>query len=314
MGASDNWIRSGPGSAGRCGRVRRPTPTPTRTSGRCYGARPAAPGWPDRSADHVLPVPGAAAQGRDPPHDRARDRVPDRRDEPAARLQGRQLRIPPTGRRPGNCSQAEPAGRQPAGSSPRTARNCTAPKLTPEVGLRVSEARELDLADIPAGRRKPPASCPARFGWGVLPDRTRGAIRRLRLDGLDMGNRKLTNRRPCPALGRPHRARPPRVAGLSAPPLARHRPSSPADQQVHSPGHRPSHRPGLPHPTASRPGRHTGTAPRRPPARRALVHRPDPPHLAEVFGPDEKTTIRYAALRPRSPGPPLLEPPIDDTP
>lgn len=42
-------------------------------------------------AEHVLPVPGAAAQGRDPSDDRAGDRVPDRRDEPAARREGRGL-------------------------------------------------------------------------------------------------------------------------------------------------------------------------------------------------------------------------------
>ena len=45
---------------------------------------------------HVLPVPGAAAQGRDPPDDRPGRRVPDRRDEPAARRPRRRLRIPPT--------------------------------------------------------------------------------------------------------------------------------------------------------------------------------------------------------------------------
>ncbi|MFD3923016.1 hypothetical protein [Streptomyces sp. NPDC058595] len=44
----------------------------------------------------------------------------------------------------------------------------------------------------------------------------------------------------------------------------------------------------------TRAGRHPGAAPRRPAARRSPAHRPGPLHLAEVFGLDEKTAMRYA--------------------
>lgn len=74
--------------------------------------------------------------------------MPDRRDEPTARLKDAQLRIPPTapeisrlftgwGGEMATCRKFAP-----------TARNYTAAKLMSQVGLRVSEACGLDLDDI----------------------------------------------------------------------------------------------------------------------------------------------------------------------
>lgn len=44
---------------------------------------------PVTGTEHVLHVPGTAAQGRNPPDARPGGRVPDRQDEPASRGQGR---------------------------------------------------------------------------------------------------------------------------------------------------------------------------------------------------------------------------------
>ena len=99
-------------------------------------------------AEDVLPVPGAASQDRDPPADRTGGGVPDRCDEPAAR--------------PGHGVAAHPAVRGPGGGPVRRvarelaacrkfapmARNYAAARLMAEVGLRVNEARRLDLADV----------------------------------------------------------------------------------------------------------------------------------------------------------------------
>ncbi|WP_407285000.1 hypothetical protein [Streptomyces sp. BP-8] len=93
-------------------------------------------------------LPGAAAQGGNPPEGRLGGRVPDRRDEPAARGKGAELRIPPSepgigtlftgwGGELATCRKFAP-----------TARNYTASKLMSQVGLRVSEACGLDLDDI----------------------------------------------------------------------------------------------------------------------------------------------------------------------
>ena len=100
-------------------------------------------------AADVLRVPGAAAQGRDPRHDRPGGGMPDRRDEPAAGRQGRQAAHPARGRR--DRRRCSPAGREDLASCRKfapTARNYTAAKLMADVGLRVNEARNLDLADV----------------------------------------------------------------------------------------------------------------------------------------------------------------------
>ncbi|MCQ4083926.1 hypothetical protein NGB36_25885 [Streptomyces sp. RB6PN25] len=77
------------------------------------------PPGPRAGADHVLPVPGTAAQGRDPSDARAGRRVPDRRDEPPAGIQGRRPADPADrvgdqdtvhwlGRRAGDLPQVRP--------------------------------------------------------------------------------------------------------------------------------------------------------------------------------------------------------------
>ncbi|MGW6741393.1 hypothetical protein ACWGDX_11765 [Streptomyces sp. NPDC055025] len=77
--------------------------------------------------------------------------------------------------------------------------------------------------------------------------------------------------------------------------MARHRQPAAADQQDHRPGNR-RHQPGLPHRTAPLRGQAATLEQLRVDRRlqEALVHGPDPLHLAEVFGLDEKTAIRYA--------------------
>ncbi|MFE7973980.1 hypothetical protein [Streptomyces shenzhenensis] len=74
--------------------------------------------------------------------------MPDRRDEPATRGQGRQLRIP--SREPEIGTLFTGWGGEPATwrKFAPTARNYTASKLVSQVVLRVSEACGLDLDDI----------------------------------------------------------------------------------------------------------------------------------------------------------------------
>lgn len=115
-GMSGIWTRCGPGSADRCGGADR------RRRVLREGAAEIAewhPAGPRAGPDHVLPVPGTAAQGRDPSDDRPGRRVPDRRDEPASGIQGRgfadpadraggQSAVHRLGRRAGDLPQVHP--------------------------------------------------------------------------------------------------------------------------------------------------------------------------------------------------------------
>lgn len=109
--------------------------------------------------------------------------------------------------------------------------------------------------------------------------------RDLLLDDIDLGNRRIV------IAGH---ARPPRLAGFSAQPLAQHRQPSPTDYSADCTGGR-SCRTALGHRGRPPASGHPVTPPRRPPLEEALTHGPDPLHLSVVFGLDEKTAIRYAA-------------------
>ncbi|WP_405984260.1 tyrosine-type recombinase/integrase [Streptomyces sp. NBC_00872] len=91
---------------------------------------------------------GVAAQGRDPSDDRPGGRVPDRRDEPAARAKDAQLRIPASEPEVGALFTGWGGELATCRKFAPTARNYTASKLMSQVGLRVSEVCGLDLDDI----------------------------------------------------------------------------------------------------------------------------------------------------------------------
>ncbi len=94
------------------------------------------PACPVAGADHVLHVPGAAAQGRTAPDDRPRG------------AKDAQLRIPPLEPEVGQLFTGWAGELATCRKFAPMARNYTASKLMSEVGLRVNEARRLDLDDI----------------------------------------------------------------------------------------------------------------------------------------------------------------------
>ena len=137
--------RSGPGSAGRCGNWTRPTPTPT--SGGFYGARPRERGCRGRrlfktyflflELRHKVEIHALTGRVVQCPIDEL--------NRPRGQT-GAALRIPPSDAQV-RCLFAGWRGElATCRKYAPTARNYAAARLMAEVGLRVNEARNLDLA------------------------------------------------------------------------------------------------------------------------------------------------------------------------
>ena len=101
------------------------------------------------------------------------------------------------------------------------------------------------------------------------------AIRTLRLDDVDLGNRRLTIGSVTRPARRAHPPAPDRLAGIPAQTLAQHRQPAPDHQQTHRLDH-PSHQRQRAHRAIPPPSRHPGSLTRRPSTRRSAHPRPRP--------------------------------------
>ena len=144
---SASWSRSETGSAGRCGRWNRPTPTPT--SAGCCAVRRRAPGW---RRSQALTIYFAFLELRHQVELHAlTGRVVacpiDEMNRPRGRKDAK-LRIPPTDAEIDTLFTGWAEELATCRKFAPTARNYAAARLMAEVGLRVNEARSLDLDDI----------------------------------------------------------------------------------------------------------------------------------------------------------------------
>lgn len=139
-----------------------------------------------------------------------------------------------------------------------------------------------------------------------------GAMRRLQLDDLDIGNRRLT------IDGRTRRLDDLTLQLANEwldfrPPLARHGQPAPAGQQADRTGNRPHQQELRRRTSAARPGRHAGTTPHGPPARRGARPRPRSPPPRRGLRTQREDRDPLRELRPRSPGTALGKCPLDFT-
>ena len=120
------------------------------------------------------------------------------------------------------------------------------------------------------------------------------AIRELRLDDVDLGNRRITIGGRSPPARRAHARDPARVARLPHRPLAVHGQSLPAGQPPQRQWHRPRQHQLLRRVSTAGDGRHPGKAPRRPAAPGGPLRRPRPaaPGLGVRPRPQDRDPLR----------------------